>query len=89
MDVYSGGFPFCHDGLYQVQRHDGGAIRLGVDKIRVSDAKEDFVFPRQSLLRSVETQHRSEGKGLARPDQKAEAAGRKAREKESKEIKKA
>ena len=40
--------------LYQVQRHDGGAVRLGVDKIGISDAKEDFVFPRQPLLRSHE-----------------------------------
>lgn len=57
LDVYSGGFPFCHDGLYQVQRHDGGAVCLDMDKIRVLNAKEDFIFPRQSLLRSVETQH--------------------------------
>ena len=45
-----GASPLCHDGLCQVQRHDRRAVCVGVDKIGVSDAKEDFVYTRQSLL---------------------------------------
>ena len=85
LDVYSGGFPLCHDGLCEIQRNDRRAVCVGVDKIGVSDAEEDFIFARQPLLRSVEAEYRSKGEGLARPDKEAETAGGKARETENEE----
>ena len=35
-----------YSGFYQVQRDDSGAVRLGVDKIRVYHAEKAVVFPR-------------------------------------------
>ena len=46
LDVYFRSFAFCSFGFYQVQRNDSGAVRLGVDKIRVYHAEKAVVFPR-------------------------------------------
>ena len=46
LDVYFRSFAFCSFGFYQVQRDDSGAVRLGVDKIRVYHAEKAVVFPR-------------------------------------------
>lgn len=46
LDVYFRSFAFCSVGFYQVQRDDSGAVRLGVDKIRVYHAEKAVVFPR-------------------------------------------
>lgn len=49
-----GGFPFCGHGICKVQRHDRRAVCVGMDKIAVFDAKEDFICPREFILRSDE-----------------------------------
>ena len=59
-----GGFSLCYDGLYQVQWHDGGAVRLGMDKIGISDAKEDFIFMNNLFYETMKPTLDAREKGL-------------------------
>lgn len=57
LDVCIGCCPVCGIGIYQIPRNDGGAVFVGVDKIRNPDA-EAFGFPsRKHVLRNIENKH--------------------------------
>ena len=65
LDVCIGCCPVCGIGIYQIPRNDGGAVFVGVDKIRNPDA-EAFGFPsRKHVLRNIENKHWKKGKGGA------------------------
>ncbi len=57
LDVHFGCRPFCGAGIYQLPRHDGGAVIMGVYQIGVSHAQEADLLSHQHLLRGPEIRH--------------------------------
>lgn len=50
LDVYFRSRSLCGNGIYQIQRYDRRAVCLGVDEVRICDAKKTVVPSRKSLL---------------------------------------
>ena len=53
VDVYFGSRTLCGSRLYQIQRNDGGKVRMGLVQIRVSDAFSRFCTTQLSLTKST------------------------------------
>ena len=57
------GAALCGSRLYQIQRNDGGEVRMGLVQIRVSDAKETDLPFYQHLLRDDEAGNGTQAEG--------------------------
>ena len=63
VDVHFGSRTLCGSRLYQIQRNDGGEVRMGLVQIRVSDAEETDLPLYQHLLRDDEARNGTQAEG--------------------------